>query len=163
MLTNQGCWKVINTVRSSFKQIIETALFFHNNMKYENLQRLCAQNQSSVSACVSFRAQPHDQHLFLIWWMNGDCTTCFVCRRGMVLIDRADSIQVVCISSRKFSCRKRLINGLKSEVLIVWWTHFLPVSLPHFVFFVCFFFFSYFLSSLSFSVGKWPSFNEIHL
>lgn len=27
-------------MRSSSKQIIETALFFQNNMKYENLQRL---------------------------------------------------------------------------------------------------------------------------
>lgn len=72
---------------------METALFFHNNMTWKKPTK--ARMYPSVYLCVChFTLRPNELHLFLIWWMDGDCSTCFVCRQGMVLIEQAHSIQV---------------------------------------------------------------------
>ncbi len=42
----------MNTMRSGSKQIIETALFFHNNMRYKNLQRRVRSRVFITAECL---------------------------------------------------------------------------------------------------------------
>lgn len=83
----------------------------------------------------------------------------FCLQAGMVLIDQTGTIQVAWLYqyasvAGSYRAERGKITGLKSGVMIVYWTHFpagflsllLSVSLFHFV---PFFFFTYFLSSVA--------------
>ena len=164
-------------MRSSSKQIIETDLFFHNKMKYENLKnpanvyartpvfKLCV----CLCVCVILSPAPwltSVSYLMDELWLHH--LFCLQAGNGFDWPSRQHSGSMalsVCISSRKLSCWKRLIIGLKSGVMIVYWTHFPWGFLSVFLLFSLFHLIHFFssLTSLSLSVGEWLNFNEIHL
>lgn len=105
--------KATNAMRSGSTQITPTSVGFSTtNVEYvKTLQRGRVRVQPCVHRSVSvchFELGPMTNICFLSDGRTVIAPACCVCRRGAVVIDRADSIQVArlyrhCISSRKLS------------------------------------------------------------
>lgn len=161
MLTNQGFFKNSHKYNEIQTNHPESFIFPHHQIwKPINVKYLCM--------CLSFSAQPSCAYICFLsdGWRVIAPLVLSAGGNGFDWPNRHNSGSValsVCISSRKLSCWKRLITGLKSGVMIVYWTHFPPgflslllsVSLFHFVPI----FFLYLLPFLCCFAGEWPSFN----
>lgn len=117
---------------------METALFFHNNMTWKKPTKHAPVCSECICVCVSFCAQTpwitSVSYLMDGWWLHH--LFCLQAGDGFDWTSRQHSGSIalsLCISSRKLSRWKRLIIGLTSGVMIVYWTCF-PLGCLSFIF-----------------------------
>ena len=175
---NQGCLKSHKYDEEQLQTNPRNSSVFPQQHKIWKRHTLTPCVHSSVSVCmcvcvcvcVIWSSAPwltSASYLMDGWWLHH--LFCLQAGNGFDWPSRQHSGSValsVCISSRKLSCWKRLIIGLKSGVMIVYWTHFpLGFLSLSFFFFVSFgpFSFPHFLSPLSLSLSPSPCWTATQL